>query len=49
MASSNERFFEPTTNPGTSTPGLHNTRETRWYFVLYVLKLIMYNTGLYYS
>ena len=29
-------------------PGYDNTPETRWYYVLYVLKLIMYNTGAYY-
>jgi len=29
-------------------PGYENTPETRWYYVLYVLKLIMYNTGAYY-
>ena len=29
-------------------PGYANTPETRWYYVLYVLKFILYNTGAYY-
>ena len=35
--------------PGLHAPGSMNTRETRWYYVLYVLLFIMYNTGLYYA
>ena len=31
------------------TAGSMNTRETRWYYVLYVLKFIMYNTGPYFA
>ena len=33
---------------GALWTGYENTPETRWYYVLYVLKLIMYNTGAYY-
>ena len=29
-------------------PGYANTPETRWYYVLYVLKFILYNTAMYY-
>ena len=28
--------------------GYANTPETRWYYVLYVLKFILYNTAMYY-
>ena len=30
-------------------PGLQNTQKTRWYYVLYVLIFILYNTGMYYQ
>ena len=29
-------------------PGYANTPETRWYYVLSVLKFILYNTAMYY-
>ena len=31
-----------------SGSGYANTPETRWYYVLYVLKFILYNTAMYY-